>query len=171
MNTESTLWDQRTEPLFDLLDAEQQRIEATLRQLDALRAAIIKRDENALRDLLEQIAAQQPAAQQHEDRRRRLQAELAAAAGCAPEELNLSRLCALLSPARRAALRARQQDLQRDVRRLRGEHRLTTLLLRDCARINQALLRCLLGDVATATYDARGQSDWTVETPVVSLRA
>jgi len=40
MNTESTLWDQRTEPLFDLLDAEQQRIEATLRQLDALRAAI-----------------------------------------------------------------------------------------------------------------------------------
>jgi len=166
-----SVWDRRVQPLFDLLEAEEQRIDTTLQRLDALRAALVKQDEEALRALLEQIAAEQPIADQQETRRRRLQTELAAAAGCEPDTLNISRLCGLVGPSMRERLRHRQRHIQQKVRRLQSEHRLTVLLLRDCARINQALLRCLLGDVATPTYDARGQSDRQLHTCVMSAQA
>lgn len=171
MNTGQIAWNPLLERLHKLLDREQERIDETLRQLDALRAAVVKRDESALRALMQQIDRQQHQVRRHEQQRRQLQAELAEATGCPPEEMNLSHLCTVVGPADCAKIRARQRDLQQHVRHLRSEHRLTTMLLRDCARINQGLLRCLLGDVATPTYDARGQSAWRVETPVVSMQA
>jgi hypothetical protein len=46
------------------------------------------------------------------------------------------------------------------------------MLLRDCSRINQALLHCLLGESTSGrTYNARGNSMLEIERGMVSLRA
>ncbi len=156
--------------LNELLDQEQQRIEQILRQLDDLRSAVIRRDENGLEELMKQIQAQQNMYSQLDQRRQQMRRRLAETVGCPESQLNLTRLIGSIPAEQGDPLRRRQDTLGRQVRRLKMEHHLTELLLADCTRLNRMLLRTMLGEVGNS-YNAQGRSDWQVRDRLVSVRA
>lgn len=153
------------------LDARQAELLQTLDRLNALRAAVIRRDEPALSQLLEQ-------AQQDADEHRRLDAAQAVLERRLAETFDglngpvtLSRLCERLSGDRRAALRQKQQILLELAHRVRNEHEATETLLRECARCNRLLLGAILGrSQQSLTYDPQGHSQWDVHRGLVSMK-
>lgn len=148
----------KTDELLAVLDADIEHLETTLSGLDALRSLLIKRDDDGLRALLEEITRQGDARQENERQRQRLRAELAQALSCEPEQLTLSRLQAVLSEPQRTALRERQTRLKALMADLKREHRLTALLVSDCARFNRSLMRVVFGldGKDTTTYRQNG---------------
>jgi hypothetical protein len=74
-----------------------------------------------------------------------------------------------LPPEAGAELRQRQAQLKGQVRQLKSEHHLTGLLLADCARLNRALLRTMLGGDGDS-YNAQGRSSWQMQDRLVSVR-
>ncbi|MBN1124159.1 MAG: hypothetical protein JXA82_04065 [Sedimentisphaerales bacterium] len=158
--------------LLEILEAEQRRIAHTLTRLDELRSAVIKRDENMLFTLQETIRTEQEQAVDLESRRELVREKIAGILGCSVEKLNLTRLCRSLDGAPLQKVHAIQRSLKESVRALKNEHYVTTVLLRDCARINHALLRCLLGERGqTRLYNARGTSALHLERGLMSLKA
>ncbi|MBN1817611.1 MAG: hypothetical protein JW828_09625 [Sedimentisphaerales bacterium] len=172
MKTSDANWDSLVQELLEILDAEQKRIVLTLTRLDELRSAVIKRDENTLYALQETIRTEQQQTAVLESRRETVRKKIADILGCSVGQLNLTRLCKSLDGILLRQAQSMQQSLKESVRRLRNEHTVTTLLLRDCARINQALLRCLLGERGgTRLYNARGTSALHLERGLMSSRA
>ena len=155
--------------LNEVLDQEQRRVEHTLTQLNDLRAAVIRRDETGLQDLLNRIQTGQNDFSQLDQRRQRLRQRLAEWMGCDLNRLNLTRLIRGLPAEQGDPLRQRQQQLYKQVRQLKMEHHLTGLLLADCARLNRMLLRAMLGGVGDS-YNAQGRSSWQVQDRLVSVQ-
>lgn len=157
--------------LIDILDADASRIVLSLERLDGLRAGVIKRDEEALKILLEEIANDEAGQMRLETRRKAICVELAAVLGCSESQVNLSRLCACLPEEISVILADKQRQLKELVERMQVEHMRTSLLLRECSRLNKSLLRQLLGSGRSAvTYNARGNTSWQAEKGMVSLR-
>jgi hypothetical protein len=156
--------------LETFLDARQAELLQTLERLNALRAAVIRRDEPGLSLLLEQ-------AQQDADEHHRLNAvqlllvqRLADTFDRLDGDVTLSRLCDCLSGDRRAGLRQKQQVLLDLAHRVQKEHEATELLLRECARCNRLLLGAILGrSQHSLTYDPKGHSQWDVHRGLVSM--
>jgi hypothetical protein len=155
--------------LNEVLDQEQQRVALTLIQLDALRSALIRRDETGLHELLTRIQAQQGEFSLLDQRRQQVRQQLAERIECDPDQLNLTRLIRALPAEQSDALRQRQQQLYMQIRQLKTEHHLTGLLLAECTRLNRALLRALLGGIGDS-YNALGRSSWQVQDRLVSTR-
>lgn len=153
------------------LDARQAELLQVLDRLNALRAAVIRRDESGLSLLLEQ-------AQQDADEHRRLDAaqtllvrQVADTFEGLGGDVTLSRLCERLSGDRRASLRQKQQILLDLAHRVQNEHEATELLLRECARCNRLLLSAILGrSQQSLTYDPQGHSQWDVHRGLVSMK-
>jgi hypothetical protein len=148
----------KVEELLAILDADIQHLEGTLSHLDALRRLLVKRDDAGLRGLLEDIGRQAGAREENERKRQRLRAELAVTVPCEPGQLTLSRLQTVLpDPYRRACLE-RQNKLKGLMMDLKREHKVTALLVSDCARFNRSLMRVVFGlnGKDTVTYSPNG---------------
>lgn len=135
----------RVAALLSVLDEDIRHIEATLLRLDALRGSLIKRDDEGLRKLLEEIQEQSQAYAATELRRQTLRRELAAGLGLPDGDLTLSGLVSRLTGQDRASVAERQTRLKFLVARLKREHTQTSLLIADCAKFNRSLLRVFLG--------------------------
>jgi len=158
----------KVEALLTVLDDDIRHTEATVAQLDTLRALLIKRDEAALEELLRQLRQQGQTQGVREQRRQALCRELADALGCGATGLTLSVLQKALSGPQRAAVADRQSQLKIRITKLKHEYRLTHALVIDCARFNRSLMRVFFGadSVRRTTYGATGlakhQSDMTM---------
>jgi hypothetical protein len=153
------------------LDARQAELLQALDRLNALRAAVIRRDEPVLSQLLEQ------ALQDAEEHRRLdvaqavLERRLTETIDGLEGPVTLSRLCDCLSGDRQTALRQKQQMLLELAQRVRNEHEATETLLRECARCNRLLLGAILGrSEQCLTYDPQGHSQWDVHRGLVSMK-
>jgi hypothetical protein len=150
--------DVKMEALLAVLDGDIVHVQTVLKQLDQLRCLLIRRDNAGLEKLLVDLASEAETHAAHEQERQELRQELAVELQCRPEQLTLSSLLCMLPDAHRPDVAERQKTLRLLIGRLRREHVLTTMLLADCARFNQSLLRVFFGQNARGAfcYDASG---------------
>ncbi len=142
----------------------------TLARLDALRAAVIRRDEPALSELFDQVRIDNAAGQELDAIQLRLGRRLASAFGL-DEPVNLTRLCGVLDAQPREVVRQKQQLLLELTRRVQTEHTAAEMLLRECARCNRQLLEAILGRSSqTVTYTAQGQNRVDMHRGLVNLK-
>lgn len=161
----------RVQELLDFLDQSVDSVRDMLSMLNAFRAALIRRDDSALRqmqDHLPEVAAQR---RQTDYRLERLMLEFADLLQCPAGEVRLTRIALALPPSQRSQVQEKQRALQTLVNRLHIEHRGTELLLRECERLNRLLLDGMIGKRnQTLTYTPHGQSRREMHRSIVSMR-
>jgi len=157
--------------LLEALDEDLRHLESTLSRLHALRSLLLKREDAALQELLDEVRGQAQAHQANELKREQLRKDLATDRGCAPGDLTLSKLAgALAGHAAGAALADRQARLRALTAQLKQEYTLTVLLVRDCIRFNRSLLHVFLGSGGGgATYSATGAAKHEINATLLSM--
>lgn len=157
--------------LVVVLDKDIVQIELTLERLDSLRGAVIRRDEDGLRDLLELIQAEGTEYNSVEARREEIRGRLSIILGCDFEEMNLSALCSVLEGERERAIYSKREILVELTSKLRMEHTCTMILLRECSRLNKAMLKGMFGrGDESVTYTCRGNAQWEIQNEMVNMR-
>jgi hypothetical protein len=158
--------------LMVVLDTDAANIEKTLGRLDKIRAAVIKRDQEALKVLLGTISNEDDVYSQVEARRYGVRSMIAGCLGWEVERVNLSNLKHVVSEDVGAGLGEKQGRLKELTAKLRKEHEGTSALLRECARLNKILLRSILNKgKETLTYNNRGTAAWESRRRLVSFRS
>jgi len=165
--------------LLAVLDKDIQHIQDSLSWLNELRSLVIKRDDAALSKLLQRIRAESDSYVRNDQQRQSLRKDLANALSCRVEQITLSRLMAILPEEKKAQGGSRRAGsltnikakLTALVEQLKKEHLSTSLLLSDCARFNNLLLRAIfdLGKAGTI-YNPKALAKRQTDTAFVSLR-
>lgn len=153
------------------LDEQTEQILQTLKRLDMLRAAVIRRDQGALEELIEQVHLQAEQKRETEIKQLELQRKLSVFCQCPFEEVNISRFCEQLTGNDRQTVQLKQSKLQRLITELNNECRAAELMLRECARFNRLLLSSLTGNNnQTRTYTAQGKEQRNVQWGLVNTK-
>lgn len=158
--------------LLVVLDRDIQHIQESLSRLNELRSLIVKHDNTALGKLLESIQTESDSYKSNELKRQAIRRELATVFGCSLEQMTLSMLEAELGGEKKAQVAEKKAMLKVLTEQLKKEHLSTSLLLSDCARFNNVLLRSIfkLCKTGTITYDASGFSKRQTDSGFVNLR-
>lgn len=162
----------KVEELLACLDNDVRHIEQNLSQLNELRRLVIKRDDAALGELLENIQAQSDRHKSQDQRRQSIRRDLAGALGCDVGQMTLSALQQKLPEAKREQLNEVRTKLKSLVAELRKEYRSTVLLLSECSRLNNLLLRSVFnfGRTSQVTYNASGVTRRQTDAAFVNLQ-
>lgn len=153
------------------LDARQAELLDTLGRLNALRAAVIRRDEATLSILLEEVRQDVEPRRQTAAAQESLEQRLLETLDGLVMPVTLSGVCALIAEELRPPLRQKQAQLLELARRVQNELAATEMLLRECARCNRELLGAVLGrNQQSLTYDPQGQSQWNIHRGLVSMK-
>ena len=162
----------KIDKLLTVLDKDVQRIESSLSRLNELRSLIIKRDDISLGQLLGDIRNESSSYRGHELKRQSIREELAVALDCAPKQITLTRLEAMLSGERKARVTEKKTKLKSLAEELKREYLSTVLLLSDCARFNSMLLKNIfdLGKTQTITYSSNGSAKRQTDMAFVNLQ-
>jgi len=155
--------------LLSVLDEEIEQIKLSLDYINRLRAAVIKRQEDELKELLASIADESGRAAL-ESKRDAIRNKLALVLGCRTEQVNLSKLRANLPDERAAVVALKQQETVEYLEKLNRDVTSTGLLLKECSRLNNTLLRKMFGGSETVTYNDQGKTRWQPQRGVVSMR-
>lgn len=158
--------------LLAVLDRDIQHLQESLSRLNELRSLIVKHDNTALGKLLENIQAESDSYKCNELKRQSIRSKLAAAFGCNLEQVTLSALEAELTGEKKAQVAQRKATLKLLTGQLKKEHLSTSLLLSDCVRFNNVLLKSIfeLGKSGTITYDSNGFTKRQTDSGLVNLR-
>lgn len=158
--------------LLAVLDRDILHIHVSLSRLSELRSLIIKHDNTALGKLLEGIQTESDSYKNNELKRQSIRKELAAAFGCGLEQVTLSLLEAELTGEKKAQVAEKKAMLRVLTNQLKKEHLSMSLLLSDCVRFNNVLLKSIfeLGKSGTITYDSGGFSKRQTDGGFVNLR-
>lgn len=150
--------EEKIRELLSVLDIDIGHIQENLIKLNDLRSFVIKRDDTALKKMLEDIQSQSGGYKENEMRRKMLREELAEMLGCGIENVKLTSLEKLLSGDLQMEVSERKTKLKSLSQKLRIEHLSTSRLLSDCARFNGMLLKSILelGQAKTITYNTKG---------------
>ena len=162
----------KMDELLKVLDEDIRHLETTLTTLDTMRSLLIKHDDPALNELLDEIRKHASAHAANERRRQELRTELAEVLACDAHKVTLSTLQAALPDDRRQAVADRQTKLKSLVQRLRREYALTSQLVSDCARFNRSLVHAFfgLGSKRGLTYSPNGTATHTMDASLMSLQ-
>jgi len=157
--------------LLRILDEDIEHVGVMMERLDQLRSAVIKRDETFLRDLLEAINDESQIHETIESERNDIRRRLALIIGCDEEQMNLSQLCENLEPVMRLSVVEKQNELKGLVEKLKREHVMTSMLLKECARLNSMMLRGIFTNSdSSVTYNCRGDASWQAQRELVNCR-
>lgn len=148
----------KIEKLLSCLDKDSQHIEESLSQLNKLRSFVIKRDDSGLSTLLKVIQAESQKYRNNETNRQIIQKELANALGYKTEQLTLSELEAHLPDQQKTQIIKKKSRLMSLIKELKKEYLSTALLLSECARFNNLLLKSIfdLGNTGGIYYNSNG---------------
>ncbi len=164
--------EKKVDELLTCLELDIRHIEETLLRLNELRSFVIKRDDAALGRLLENIRAGSESYRNNESRRQSIRKELADALDCEPKQMTLSVLESHL-PESKCRLVGETKDKLRSLTfELRKEHLSTALLLSECARFNNALLRSIfeIGKTGVVCYNSNGSTMRQIDTALVDMK-
>jgi len=147
-------------------------MQQSLLQLNEMRRLVIKRDETALGKLLESIQAGAGCYRDHELNRKSIRKELADSLGCGIEEMTLSTLEVNLPEAKKNRIILMKTKLRSLSVELKKEYLSTTLLLSECARFNNLLLKGIfdLGKTESIHYNSNGETRRQIDTAFVNLQ-
>jgi hypothetical protein len=164
--------DDKINELLLILDRDIQHIQKSLSRLDDLRCFVIKRDDESLLKLLENIQSETNSYRENELRRGQLREELASEFGCGAEQITLSRLEAKLSGEKKVEVAEKKHKLRLLVGKLKKEHFSTMMLLSDCARFNRMLLKSIFefGRGGITTYSPRGLTENQTGTALMDIQ-
>ena len=172
MNATSAPIEDKVDRLLVCLDQDVQHMQESLQRLDEIRRLVIKRDEPALGKLLENIQAASDDRRNHELNRKSLRKELAESLGCDIEQMTLSALESCLPEAKKDGVTQMKAKLRSLSAELKKEYLSTALLLTECARFNNTLLKGILGLGKTESvhYKSNGQTRRHIDTVFVNLQ-
>jgi hypothetical protein len=158
--------------LLVCLDRDVQHMQESLQQLDEMRRLVIKRDEAALSKLLESIQGASDDYRNQESNRKAIRKELAESLGYDIERMTLSALESCVPEAQRHQLTQMKTKLRLLSAELKKEYFSTALLLSECARFNNMLLKGILGIGKTESvhYKSNGQTKRNIDTAFVNLQ-
>jgi hypothetical protein len=158
--------------LLNILDNDIRHIQDTLSRLNELRGFIVKRDDTSLQKLLESIRSESDSYKENELNRRSLRNELAAALDCDLRQMTLSRLAEELPEELKSQIVRKKTELKMLAGKLKNEHLCTVMLLSDCARFNNTLLKSVLelGQAKTITYSSRGLAQRQADSAFMNLQ-
>jgi len=133
-------------------------IELILKYLDEIRALVLKRDDKALKTLLERAQVQAEEYKQQEAKRNLLQRELADILTCDAGQVTLSKLEYILPYELKSKIQEKRIKLTSLMNKLKREHLSTVLLLAECARFNRMVLKGIFrfGETDMLTYSSNG---------------
>jgi len=172
MKSTATEIEDKVDELLACLDIDSQHIQESLSQLNRLRSLVIKRDDAALSKLLEIIQAESDSYRSHELKRQTIRKELANALGCNTEQMTLSSLEASLPKEKKAQVTKKKAKLMSLIKELKKEYISTALLLSECARFNNLLLKSIfdLGKTGTVYYNSNGATKRQIDMAFVNMQ-
>jgi len=162
----------KVDKLLTCLDKDSQHIQESLSQLNKLRSYVIKRDDSGLSKLLKIIQAETSSYRNHESKRQTIRKELANALGCNTEQMTLSALEARLPKGKKDQIIKKKAKLMSLIKELKKEHLSTILLLSECARFNNLLLKSIfdLGKTGAVYYNSNGATKQQTDMAFVNLQ-
>ncbi|MHC4542133.1 MAG: hypothetical protein ACYS74_20505 [Planctomycetota bacterium] len=162
----------KVEDLLACLERDSRHIQESLSRLNELRGLVIKRDDVALRRLLENMQAESDRHRNQEQSRQSIRKDLASALGCDVEQMTLSMLEKSLPEAKKERVSRMKAELKSLIEALRKEYLSTVLLLSECSRLNSMLLKTIfnLGRTGEVYYNANGVTKRQTETAFVNLQ-
>ena len=171
MKATATEIDDKVDKLLTCLDKDSQHIQESLSQLNKLRSYVIKRDDSGLSKLLKTIQAETSSYRNHESKRQTIRKELANALGCNTEQMTLSALEARLPKGKKDQIIKKKAKLMSLINELKKEHLSTILLLSECARFNNLLLKSIfdLGRTGAVYYNSNGATKQQTDMAFVNL--
>lgn len=172
MKTVAIEMEDKINELLDCLDRDIEHIQESLLNLDRLRSFVIKRDDDGLGRLLENIQAGADAYKEHEAERQSIRTALANSFGCNVGDVTLSRLELSVTDAKRARIVQSKTKLRSLTERFRKEYSSTAKLLSECARFNNLLLRSILdlGNKGMVCYGAKGTTKTQSDSAFVNVK-
>jgi flagellar biosynthesis/type III secretory pathway chaperone len=172
MKSSSIEIEDKVDELLSCLDKDSQHIEESLSQLNKLRSLVIKRDDTGLGKQLEIIQAESDSYRNHESKRQTIRKELAKALGCKTEEITLSALEASLPKEKMTQITERKAKLMALIQELKKEYLSTALLLSECARFNNLLLKSIfdLGQTGAVYYNSNGATKRQTDMTFVNMQ-
>ena len=172
MKSTATEIEDKVDELLACLDKDSQHIQESLSQLNKLRSLVIKRDDAGLGTLLKIIQAESDSYGNHESKRQTIRKELAHALGCNTEQMTLSALEASLPKGKKAQVTKKKAKLMSLIEELKKEYLSTTLLLSECTRFNNLLLKSIfdLGKTGTVYYNSNGATKQQTDMAFVNLQ-
>ena len=171
MKSTATEIENKVDKLLTCLDKDSQHIQESLSQLNKLRSFVIKRDDFGLNKLLKFIQAEMSSHRNHESKRQTIRKELANALGCNIEQITLSALEAYLPKEKKDQITKKKAKLMLLIKELKKEHLSTILLLSECARFNNLLLKSIfnLGKTGAVYYNSNGTTKQQTDMVFVNL--
>ncbi|MHC4171500.1 MAG: hypothetical protein ACYST5_00970 [Planctomycetota bacterium] len=162
----------KVDELLAVLDKDSRYIQESLLKLNELRSLVIKRDDAALGKLLESIQTESDSYRGHELKRQSIRQDLANAFGCNLEQMTLSALEVSLPKNKRAQVTRRKEKLESLIKELKKEHLSTALLLSECTRFNNLLLKSIfgLGKNDVVYYNSNGATRRQTDMAFVNLQ-
>jgi len=172
MKSTATEIEDKVDELLACLDKDSRHIQESLSQLNKLRSLVIKRDDAGLGTLLKIIHAESDSYINHESKRQTIRKELANALGCNTEQMTLSALEASLPKGKKAQVTKKKAKLMSLIEELKKEYLSTTLLLSECTRFNNLLLKSIfdLGKTGTVYYNSNGATKQQTDMAFVNLQ-
>jgi len=163
--------DELIDDLLKILDEDAEHIKLTLGRLNRLRASVIKRDQEDIKALLDTVREDDTGYSQTEITRHTIRKELAQIVGCSVGEMNLTRLRRCLSEEKAMMVAEKQRELKVLIEKLRIEHTCTSMLIKECTRLNKMLLRSIFSNGReSVTYNARGDASWEMRKGIVNFK-
>ncbi|MBW7990129.1 MAG: flagellar protein FlgN [Planctomycetes bacterium] len=171
MKSTATEIENKVDKLLTCLDKDSQHIQEILSQLNKLRSYVIKRDDSGLSKLLKIIQADMSSYRNHESKRQAIRKELANALGCNTEQMTLSALEARLPKGKKDQIIKKKAKLMSLIKELKKEHLSTILLLSECAKFNNLLLKSIfdLGKTGAVYYNSNGTTKQQTDMAFVNL--
>ena len=155
--------------LLSTLDEEIRLLELRQSHLERLSVAVIERDETGMEGLLGDMQQVLQSQLEVDRRLRQAQSALAGDLGCPPEQVRLQLLAERFQGRHRANIESRRKRIVDLAEGLRRKHLRTSVLLRQCARINRLLLEAIFPQSKeVATYSTEGHERWRPDTGLVS---
>ena len=172
MRTAEFKIEDKIDQLLVCLEKDIEHVQKSLSNLDELRSMVIKRDNNALSRLLEDIKNESDNYRKHENKRQLIRSELAKYFNWSVKDTTLSKIEAIVPEEKKAYIIQTRAKLKSLVRQLQKEYSSTAMLLSECNRFNKLLLKSIFnfGNTGAVVYNANGTTKEQTERAFVNLQ-
>ena len=148
---EAMVIENKIDDLLSCLDVDIEHIQTNLSRLNELRAFVIKRDDEQLMKLLNEIQMESDSYKEHEFKRQMIRRNLAGMLGCAINKVTLSSLANILSEEKRNIINTKKAQIKSLVESFKSEYASTIILVSECSRFNKMLIKSIFEPSKTSS--------------------